>query len=50
MTNFYFSKAVLDFTEVIIVFKTGELGNPICVLQKHDIERLVQEWDKVIKK
>lgn len=49
MTYFYFSKAILDFTEVVLVFEQGKLGMPVCILQEQDIIRINKEWEKVVK-
>lgn len=46
MTYFYFSKATLGWTDCIIVFEQGNLGMPVCILQKNDIDRLLEEWQK----
>ena len=44
MTNYSFSKAFLQFQEVLIVYEQGDIRKPICILTNYDIKELNKEW------
>ena len=49
MTNYSFSKAFLQFQEVLIVYEEGDIRKPICILTDYDIKYLNKEWKKKAK-
>lgn len=51
MTYYYFQKIFLDGwcknnDEWVIVFEQGEMGKPVCLLDKEAMTRLIKEWNE----
>jgi hypothetical protein len=48
MSYLYFSRVkISNGEEGIIIFRQGELNNPICILCKDEMSRLIKEWKEV---
>ena len=46
MKKYYFTKVKLSWEECIVVFEKNGAGEPVCVFQETDINKLNEVWSE----